>query len=147
MNYEDVQARLLSSYRAWKNSIHFNNEDANSLGPPLLLHVTEEYCRAEKRILVIGQETNYWGFNEDGQRYFLRYPLGWHEDSIWSMQDFLTCDSGADALCLGYQAFNFGALLSGSRPFLRDSHLGYFAQPTCCHGANWPCQRRCLRCL
>jgi hypothetical protein len=73
--------------------------------------VTDDYCYAEKRILVIGQETLFWGFyDEKTQSSFLRYQQKPHDDCVWSMQDFKDVSTAVDVLCRGYKAFDLAHL-------------------------------------
>jgi hypothetical protein len=76
MDHEKVQAALYSAYRDWKSTHRFSKEHADSLDPPFLLHVTEDYCRAKMRILAIGQEARYWGFSDEKSKSSFRaYPV------------------------------------------------------------------------
>jgi hypothetical protein len=80
---------------------------------------------------VLGQETrgwgfnneeqaSYWGFNNEEQASYLRYAQAWPDDDIWTMQDFITGDNAVEALCRGYQAFDFAHLYKGGNsPFWR----------------------------
>ena len=60
MDQKALQARLEALYADWKATLQFTKEEANSLGSPLLLHVTKDYCLAERRVLLLGQETYGW---------------------------------------------------------------------------------------
>lgn len=76
-----------------------------------MIHVTDDYCYAEKRILIIGQETLYWGFYDGKtQAAFLRYQQEPHDDCVWSMQDFKEVRNAVDVLCRGYKAFDLARL-------------------------------------
>jgi hypothetical protein len=73
MDPQRLQNDLESMYSSWKTNIKFSEDHSRSLGSPFLIHVTDDYCYAEKRILSIGQETLYWGFyDEKTQAAFLR---------------------------------------------------------------------------
>ena len=57
MIVEQIQKSLVEVYDAWKSGLQFSDQEAAHLSPPLLLSVTDEYCNAERRILLFGQET------------------------------------------------------------------------------------------
>ena len=61
LDEDAVQTQLNQVYERWRLSLC--NEEAWFEGavPPLLMKVTEEYCRAPLRILFYGQETEGWG--------------------------------------------------------------------------------------
>ena len=121
MDYEQVQKSLLHSYVEWKAGLQFSPEEAASLSPPLLLSVTEDYCKAEKRIIVFGQETYGWGWNETLQKKYPDYPENWSFSAIENMADFLNDRNGVEHLCWGYKAFEFSRYQKGNRnsPFWR----------------------------
>jgi hypothetical protein len=60
MDRHTAQIKLQALYADWRGTLRFTKEEADSLSPPLLLHLNEEYCRAERRILLLGQETRGW---------------------------------------------------------------------------------------
>jgi hypothetical protein len=120
MDKSTVQAKLSSLYNDWKSTLQIKEEHAKSLWSPFLIHVTDDYCSAKKRILVLGQETRGWGFNSEEQASYLRYPQAWPADDIWTMEDFIADDNAVEALCRGYEAFDFARLYKGrSSPFWR----------------------------
>ena len=67
MDYREVQKKLEALYSDWKATLRLSDEEADSLFPPYLLSVTEDYCRADRRVLVYGQETGGWGWDEAEQ--------------------------------------------------------------------------------
>jgi len=73
MDSQRIQNDLESMYSTWKNKIELGEDHLRLLGAPFLTHVTEDYCNAENRVLVIGQETLFWGFYDaETQAAFLR---------------------------------------------------------------------------
>jgi hypothetical protein len=111
MDPQRLQNDLELMYSSWKANIKFSEDHARLLGPPLLIHVTDDYCYAEKRILVVGQETFEWGFyNEKRQSSFLRYQQKPHDDCVWDMQVFKDFSNAVDVLCRGYKAFDLARL-------------------------------------
>jgi hypothetical protein len=107
MDQHIIQANLSAQYTKWKNTIRFSKEQAEQLSPPLLLHVTEDYCRAEIRVLLLGQETKGWEWNSKKRKCFPLYPHDWPFRDISSMQDFLSNEDSVEALCWSYREFNF----------------------------------------
>jgi hypothetical protein len=94
--------------------LRFSNEESSSLSAPLLLNITEEYCRAERRVLLIGQETLGWHWNSDLQINYPRYPHAWKFGDIRSCTDFLANPDSIEALCWGYREFQFAAYQPGT---------------------------------
>jgi len=117
MDQQITQAKLLRLYADWKSTIQFSREEAERLSPPLLLHVTEEYCRAETRILLLGQETCGWGWNRKLRINYPLYAHDWPFQDISSMQDFLSNEDAVEGLCWGYREFGF----ANNQPVTRRS--------------------------
>ena len=67
MDQQVVQNRLEDLYANWKTTLRIDGEEAGNLSPPLLLYVSETYCRAKRRILLFGQETCGWEWNRNLQ--------------------------------------------------------------------------------
>jgi hypothetical protein len=109
MDQQETQTKLEGLYTAWKATLQFSAEEARSLSAPLLLKITEEYCRAEQRVLFIGQETLGWHFDGNLQATYPRYLHAWRFRDIHSCNDFLANPDSIEALCWGYQAFQFAA--------------------------------------
>jgi len=57
MDRAEIQAKLEAHYSDWKVGLRFSSDESKSLSPPLLLCVTEDYCKAKQRVLFFGQET------------------------------------------------------------------------------------------
>ncbi len=64
-NGQEMQRLLQLAYGDWKRSLHFEEQTAAQLSPPLLLSVPPAYTNAKRRILFCGQETYGWGFTSD----------------------------------------------------------------------------------
>jgi hypothetical protein len=109
MDYHEVQKKLEALYSDWKATLRLSDEEADSLFPPYLLSVTEDYCRADRRVLVYGQETGGWGWDEAEQAKRSSNPNAWMFQDIWSCRDFLTNPDSVAALCWAYREFQFGA--------------------------------------
>ena len=109
MDRQLTQTKLESLYADWKSTVQFSTDEARNLSAPLLLNVTEEYCQAERRVLFIGQETFGWSWNSDLQNAYPRYPNAWRFLDVNSFRDFLANPDSIEALCWGYQEFQFAA--------------------------------------
>jgi hypothetical protein len=83
----EVQIQLEALYADWKATLRLSKEEAASLSPPLLLHVTDDYCRAEQRVLLYGQETYGWGWDSQLQATYPAYPHAWRFRGIHSCSD------------------------------------------------------------
>ncbi len=118
---KDLQARLEALYTSWKATLQFTNEEAGSLGSPMLLHVTKDYCQAEQRVLLLGQETYGWQWDSKLQDKATHprwtYPHPWEFHDIYSCGDFQTNVDSIEALCWAYREFKFGA----HQPNLRNT--------------------------
>jgi len=86
---------------------------ANSLGSPLLLHVTKDYCLTERRVLLLGQETYGWQWDSNLQDKAAHarwtYPHPWTFNDIYSCSDFQKNADSIEELCWAYRQFEFGA--------------------------------------
>jgi hypothetical protein len=109
MDQQDVQTKLETLYADWKARLHFSKDESDSLSPPLLLRVTEEYCRAERRVLLFGKETFGWNWNGQLQKDNPMYPHAWPFQNVNSCSDFLANADSIEALCWGYGEFQFAA--------------------------------------
>jgi hypothetical protein len=113
MEQADVQARLEALYTDWRAALRLTENEADCLGSPLLLHVTEAYCSAKRRVLLLGQETYGWCWDSklqdktDHPKW--TYPHPWKFQDIYSCSDFRTNADSIEALCWGYREFGFGA--------------------------------------
>ena len=107
MDRAAAQAKLLKVYHNWKKDLKVSPENASEFSPPLLLGVTEEYCRAQTRVLIIGQETFGWDWTSELRTKYPNYKNDWPFADLNSMQDFITNDDAIEALCWGYEQFEF----------------------------------------
>ncbi len=107
MIVEQIQKNLVDVYDAWKSGLQFSDQEAAHLSPPLLLSVTDEYCNAERRILLFGQETFGWGWNSSLKAKYPDYPKNWEFSAMESMADFLQNPDSVENMCWAYQAFSF----------------------------------------
>ena len=112
MDEKTVQSRLEALYATWKAALQFTKEECGNLSPPLLLHVTEDYCQAVRRILLLGQETKGWEWDrtlQDKTKHpTWTYPHSWQFQEISSCSDFRANSDSIEALCWGYREFAFG---------------------------------------
>jgi len=115
MDQHDVQTNLETLYADWKATLRFGKDESDSLSPPLLLCLTEEYCRAERRIVFFGQETFGWKWNSALQKDYPIYPHAWPFQDINSCSDFPANPGSIEALCWGYREFQFAAYQPESR--------------------------------
>ncbi|WP_031529854.1 hypothetical protein [Dyadobacter crusticola] len=60
MTAESLNAQLLGIYQKYTDSIYAETWE-NNVSAPLLMHVFDEYCAMENKILFVGQETHSWG--------------------------------------------------------------------------------------
>ncbi|MCF0060561.1 hypothetical protein MUK70_15060 [Dyadobacter chenwenxiniae] len=60
MTAETLNIQLLELYQTYTQSIYSQTWDDN-VSAPLLMHVFDEYCVMENKILFVGQETHSWG--------------------------------------------------------------------------------------
>jgi hypothetical protein len=130
MDPRRTQANLSSLYANWKTSLQFSKAEAESLGAPLLLHVTEEYCLAAKRVLIFGQETAGWEWNSKLRIKYPSYAHEWPFKDISTMEDFLSNEDAVDALCWAYREFDF----ANKQPRNRNSPLWQAFREV----QNWP---------
>ena len=116
MNNEQLKAVYAEFLRASKLDGAF----AAKCSAPLLLDVKSSWEESSMRLLVIGQETAGWGF-EEGKYYRWPYP------PIRSYKDLSECNQGIEALMYAYTVFNFGEQqpeTHGSPFWLAFRHLG-----------------------
>jgi hypothetical protein len=107
MDRVKIQTKLNTAYDTWKAELTARQANFAGFGPPLLLSVTEEYCQAETRIIVFGQETNGWEWDKNLRRDCPNYPLDWEFPALNSLNDFLSTPEGVEGLCWGYHEFAF----------------------------------------
>jgi hypothetical protein len=107
MDRDRVQAQLTSTYQRWKTSFDRRGLNLDDYSPPLLLVVTERYCRAPMKIVVYGKETAGWGWNSSNQEKYHHSQHDWRFRNQSTLRDFLENDDAIEALCWTYQQFAF----------------------------------------
>jgi hypothetical protein len=117
MNGQEMQRLLELAYADWKRSLHFEEQTAAQLSPPLLLSVPPVYTNAKRRILFCGQETAGWDWTSNLRTEYPRYEVDYPYRDNRTMQDFLANPDAVDALCWGYRQFDF----SNAQPINRRS--------------------------
>jgi hypothetical protein len=107
MEKDRTQKQLISAYKHWKSVFNPEGLKPEDFSPPLLLNVTEEYCKARMKIIVYGKETAGWDWTSRLQECFPKYPNYWpfHDQSTFA--DFLNNDDAVEALCWGYREFAY----------------------------------------
>jgi hypothetical protein len=60
MTADILNTQLLKLYQKYTDSIYAETWESN-VSAPLLMHVFDEYCAMENKILFVGQETHSWG--------------------------------------------------------------------------------------
>ncbi|GAB3742332.1 hypothetical protein [Spirosoma lituiforme] len=59
MDASSLNQQLQAVYQPYLNTL-YNQTWPAGVSAPLLMHVFEDYCRMDKKILFVGQETHYW---------------------------------------------------------------------------------------
>lgn len=106
---EGGATKLEALYTDWRSAIRFSKDEADSLGAPLLLRLTDDCCIAKRRVLLLGQETYGWQWNSkllDNPKW--TYPDPWRFSDIYSCRDFQVNVDSIEALCWAYREFKFG---------------------------------------
>lgn len=93
-----MQHQLNAIYEHFKQSVELPAELVSRLTPPLLLNVPNLWAEADKRLLVVGQETLGWGFKSGGY-------YAWPYPAINMFSAFQSCPAGVQALTQGYSEF------------------------------------------
>jgi hypothetical protein len=106
MDKEQTQGQLLSVYDHWKSNFDSIGLVAEDFSPPLLLNVTNDYCAASTKIMVYGQETYGWIWDDKLTADYPHYPHNWTFSNQHSLKDFLESDDSVESLCWGYAAFS-----------------------------------------
>ncbi len=113
-----MQCDLMSAYRHWADRLERDNPLASDLSPPFLLSVTDRYVAAQRRILVVGQETKGWGWPRDEDTRSNSDANGLPAEGLASWADFVLTDQGVEGLCRLYELFDFAKGYPGrSSPF------------------------------
>ena len=107
MNPAFVQQQLASAYSDWRHCLDIDGLPLERMSPPILLRVTERYCDARTRIIVLGQETHGWSWDENLTKDYPKYPEKWTYPAQVTLRDFLSEETSIDALCWGYEQFAF----------------------------------------
>lgn len=98
--------RLAKLYEEWRNNYKPNLVKAEKFSPPLLLNVTHAFENASRRVLVYGQETLGWVWTAES-REKLGYPSEPKFADLKTLADFLKEQDSIQALCWGYEQFDF----------------------------------------
>jgi hypothetical protein len=107
MHKDQVQRKLESAYHRWKENFDAKDVTAEDFSPPLLLQVTDNYCRAPLRIVVYGKETKGWKWTHCLQEIYPEYPNNWPFQDLRTLADFLAHDDAIKGLIWGYEQFAF----------------------------------------
>ena len=75
MNYSQMNQSLKNLYEQKIGSLIQMIDNDASLSDPLLLSVDEKYSLSQKKIMVIGQETHKWEWNEKEKEKDPGYPI------------------------------------------------------------------------
>ncbi|MFI8644637.1 MULTISPECIES: hypothetical protein [Pseudomonas] len=97
---QNVQTTLNALYEKFKSDAVLPADLAERASPPLLLSVSDAWVNAEKRVLIVGQETLGWEW----------YPGDYYPElkaSIENFSDFQKTHNGVEALTAGYRDFEF----------------------------------------
>jgi hypothetical protein len=106
MDKGQVQKQLISAYQHWKSAFNSRGLTVEEFSPPLLLNVTEEYCKARIKIIVFGQQTAGWDWTNRLKESFPKYPTNWPFQNLSTFADFLNNDDAIEGLCWGYREFS-----------------------------------------
>jgi hypothetical protein len=107
VDQQEIQSKLGGVYRRWKSQFDPKGLNLDEFSPPLLLAVTNDYCRAQMKIVVYGQETSGWGWNDRLHEEYPLYPTNWRFQNQNALRDFLANADAVDSLCWGYTQFDF----------------------------------------
>ncbi|MEO8926706.1 MAG: hypothetical protein ABI306_06030 [Caulobacteraceae bacterium] len=120
---EKTQRALNDAYAEWKSIIPSSGLNLEEFTAPYLLNVTPGYASAERRVLIIGQESGDWDWvKEELCKPGWDYPPYPFAD-IRTLGDFIRNDDAIKALTWGYEHFRFGcAQRIAGRGFWRGFH-------------------------
>jgi hypothetical protein len=99
--------QLASTYAVWKKNLAARIVDPHRFGPPILISATEQYCDAERRIIIYGKETFGWEWNRHLKDCYPEYPNDWPYQDINTLADFIRYKLAVEALSWGYSEFSF----------------------------------------
>lgn len=113
---QQVQSKLNEAYTAMKSDIHIEPELSKRLSAPLCMQVTDKWINSQKRVLVVGQETNGWEFEKDNI-----YGYNWPFNDIHNWSDFISLDESVEAMTHAYEMFDFSKYqpVNHRAPFFR----------------------------
>lgn len=97
---ENVQKTLNTLYEKFKCEVSLPVDLAARASPPLLLSVSDTWVDAQRRVLVVGQETLGWEWYPGNYYPNLQAP-------IENFADFQKTHNGVEALTAGYRDFEF----------------------------------------
>jgi len=107
MDRNQTQTQLISAYQRFKEDFNSEGLKLEDFSPPLLLNVTDDYCRAKMRFVVYGQETTGWDWTNHLQEQYPKYPNNWRFQNQRTFADFLANNDAIESLCWGYEQFAF----------------------------------------
>jgi hypothetical protein len=115
----DLQFRLAKHYENWKKDFDRAALVCDDFSPPLLLNVPRRVAETKTPTIVFGQETFGWSWNSDLTKEYPNYTHEYKFQDQNSLNDFLSRDDAIEALCWGYEQFDFGKRHPVNSPFWR----------------------------
>lgn len=115
----DFQPRLAKHYENWKKDFDRAALTCDDFSPPLLLNVPRRFAETKTPTVVFGQETFGWSWNGDLTKEYPNYTREYKFQDQNSLNDFLSRDDAIEALCWGYEQFDFGKRHPVNSPFWR----------------------------
>ena len=86
----NTNQKLLEIQAEWERQIvepfvDANPERKNGLSRPFYFAVSDKYCVADKKIMIVGQEThNWWKYSEEADKKCLQqWSIGYLEHQLW----------------------------------------------------------------
>lgn len=108
-----MQQSLIDVYTEFKGNISLPEDLLLRVAPPLMLKVTPAWEQSSKRVLVVGQETLDWSF--DNTQY-----ADWPHLPIRTFREFLDVENSVSAMVDAYGFFDFAkGKRNHSSPFWR----------------------------
>jgi hypothetical protein len=95
-----MHQRLKAAYQKYKEQVQIPDALSKRLSPPLLIQISQSWIDSHQRVLIIGQETLGWRFQE-GEYY------AWPYQEIHNLSDFKANEDSVEALLHGYREFEF----------------------------------------
>lgn len=115
----ELQARLFRNYERWKGNFDPGPLVCRDFSPPLLLGVPNSFTSTKLPTVVFGQETYGWSWNRTLRTEYPAYPYEYMFRDQNTLEDFFTNEDAIEALCWGYEQFDFGMTQSIRSPFWR----------------------------